>query len=70
MKKRFKRNTIKQIHNLNARVLKLNHQVGIPLGLFGIRFQLSSIQIVDLFDCVAHVTLKKLYKIQFLKLRF
>ena len=52
MKKRFKRNKIKQIHNLNARVPKLNPKVGIPFGMNGIQFQHSSIQIVDLFDFV------------------
>ena len=55
VKKRFKRNKIKQIHNLNARVLKLNPKVGIPLGMNGIQFQHSSIQIVDLFDFVSHM---------------
>ena len=55
VKKRFKRNKIKQIHNLNARVLKLFPQVGIPLGPYGKNFQRSSIQIVDLFDFVAHM---------------
>ena len=55
VKKRFKRNKIKQIHSLNARVLKLNPNVGIPLGPNGIQFQHSSIQIVDLFDFVPHM---------------
>ena len=55
VKKRFKRNKIKQIHNLNAGVLKLNPKVGIPLGMNGIQFQHSSIQIVDLFDFVPHM---------------
>ena len=55
VKKRFKRNKIKQIHNLNARVPKLNPKVGIPLGMNGIQFQHSSIQIVDLFDFVAYM---------------
>ena len=53
--KRFKQNKIKQIHNMNSRVLKLNPKVGIPLGLNGIQFQNSNIQIVDLFDFVPHM---------------
>ena len=52
VKKRFKRNKIKQIHNLNVGVLRLNPIVGIPFGMNGIQFQHSSIQIVDLFDFV------------------
>ena len=44
------RNKIKQIHNLNARVLKLNPIHAKGYTNFGTQFQHSSIQIVDLFD--------------------
>ena len=47
------RNKIKQIHNLNARVLKLNPIHAKGYTNFGIQFRHSSIQIVDLFDFVA-----------------
>ena len=50
---RHVRNKIKQIHNLNARVLKLNPIHAKGYTNFGIQFQHSSIQIVDLFDFVA-----------------
>ena len=50
---RHVRNKIKQIHNLIARVLKLNPIHAKGYTNFGIQFWHSSIQIVDLFDFVA-----------------
>ena len=65
VKKWFESNKIKHFYNCYVKVPKLNPNHFIYIGCYGIELQNPSTDIVNVFDFVAHVTLKKLYKIRF-----